>query len=159
MNSNETIERLLEGFPLKILGGMMLLHVDRYLSLFLLFGLLVFLDCLTRWMAISYERLSSYGVSAGLWEALRGIPAARKARLIRSDVMKKRGIEKIILYDITLLTSILADALMEEAGAGDISMTPMAVSYLAMTEALSILENLSDSGAKAAGELLKRVKK
>ena len=159
MNINETIERLLEGFPLKILGGMMLLHVDRYLSLFLLFGLLVFLDCLTRWMAISHERLSSYGVSAGLWEALRGIPAARKARLIRSDVMKKRGIEKLILYDITLLTSILADALIEEAGAIDISMTPMAVSYLAMTEALSILENLSDSGAKAAGELLKRVKK
>ena len=48
---------------------------------------------------------------------------------------------------------------MEEAGAADISMTPMAVSYLTMTEALSILENLQDAGGKGAGELLKRLRK
>ncbi len=159
MNLDESLERLFEGFPLKVLGGFLLLHVDRHLSLFLLFALLVFLDCFTRWMAISYKRLISYGIKGNLWDAIRGIGAARRERLIRSDVMKKRGVEKLILYDIAILTSILVDALMEEAGAADISMTPMAVSYLAMTEALSILENLQDAGAKAAGDLLRRLKR
>ncbi len=159
MNFDESFEKLSEGFPLKILGGFLLIQVDRHLSLFLLFAGLVFLDCLTRWMAISHQRLASYHIQGGLLDAIRGIPAARRDRLIRSDVMKKQGVEKLILYDIAILTSILVDALLEEAGAADISMTPMAVSYLAMTEALSILENLSDSGAKAAGEMLRRLRK
>ena len=159
MNIDESFEKLLEGFPLKILGGFLLIHVDKHLSLFLLFALLIFLDCFTRWMAISYRRLKEYGLTVGLLDAIRGIGAARRDRLIRSDVMKKRGVEKLILYDLAILTSILVDALMEEAGAADISMTPMAVSYLTMTEALSILENLQDAGGKGAGELLKRLKK
>ena len=159
MNIDESFEKLLDGFPLKILGGFLLIHVDKHLSLFLLFALLIFLDCFTRWMAISYRRLKEYGLTVGLLDAIRGIGAARRDRLIRSDVMKKRGVEKLILYDLAILTSILVDALMEEAGAADISMTPMAVSYLTMTEALSILENLQDAGGKGAGELLKRLKK
>ena len=159
MNIDESFEKLLDGFPLKILGGFLLIHVDKHLSLFLLFALLIFLDCFTRWMAISYRRLKEYGLTVGLLDAIRGIGAARRERLIRSDVMKKRGVEKLILYDLAILTSILVDALMEEAGAADISMTPMAVSYLTMTEALSILENLQDAGGKGAGELLKRLKK
>ena len=159
MNIDESFEKLLDGFPLKILGGFLLIHVDKHLSLFLLFALLIFLDCFTRWMAISYQRLKEYGLTVGLLDAIRGIGAARRDRLIRSDVMKKRGVEKLILYDLAILTSILVDALMEEAGAADISMTPMAVSYLTMTEALSILENLQDAGGKGAGELLKRLRK
>ncbi len=158
MNLNEPCERLAEGFPWKVLGGMMLVHIDRHISLFLLFAVLVFLDCLTRWMAISHGRLLSFGVSGGLWDALRGIPAAREAHLISSDVMKKRGVEKLILYDITLMTALLVDALLEEAGAMDTALLPLAVSYLAMTEALSILENLSDAGAKAAGELSQKLR-
>ncbi len=72
--------------------------------------------------------------------------------------MKKRGVEKLILYDITLMTALLVDALLEEAGAMDTALLPLAVSYLAMTEALSILENLSDAGAKAAGELSQKLR-
>ncbi len=159
MLSNEPLDKLTDGFPLKILGGLMLVHVEREMSLFLLFGLLIFLDCFTRWMAISYGRLRSYGLSAGLWDAIRGIPAARRERLISSDVMKKRGVEKLILYDLTLLTTVLVDALLEESGAIDTAMTPMVVSYLAMTEALSILENLSEAGAAGAGEILRKLRK
>ena len=74
---------------------------QQSLMLLIFIGLL-FLDCVTRWMAISYGRLKEMGQRAiGLWQVVQEIPAARRAGLISSQVMKRRGIEKMVLYLLT----------------------------------------------------------
>ena len=125
------LERLTDGFPMKLMGGILFLTLEKQLAMLLLFGILIFLDCFTRWIAISHAHLVSCGRQPTFLEAVCGIREARRQRLISSEIMKKRGTEKLILYNL---------------------------SYLAATEALSVIENLSDAGVSSMTELLKKLR-
>lgn len=87
---NDMLERLTDGFPVKLMGGILFLTFEKQLAMLLLFGILIFLDCLTRWIAISHVHLVSCGRQPTFLEAVYGIREARRQRLISSEIMKKR---------------------------------------------------------------------
>ncbi len=123
----------------------------------LVFISLLFLDCVTRWMAISYGRLKEMGtVDVGLWRVMMEIPAARRAGLISSQVMKRRGIEKMVLYFLTVMSAAGADFMLKESG-GVAYLSEAVIGYLAVTEFLSIIENLSDAGVESMGRLIRKL--
>jgi hypothetical protein len=135
-----------------------LLSFEKQVVLFLVFGVLIFLDCFTRWTAISCSRLRRNGaVEPGLWEGIRNIPSARREGLIRSQVMKKQGMEKLILYNICLMTAAGADFLLESCGTLPF-LTGMVMGYLAVTETLSVIENLSEAGVGGLGRLAEKLR-
>lgn len=140
-------------------AGMTFLTFETQFIMFMVFIFLVFMDCFTRWMALGAALLKNHGhAEPGLWEACRAIPAARRAGLISSQVMKKQGMEKLILYNVSVMTAAGADFLLENSGATPF-LTSAIVSYLVVTETLSIIENLSEAGAGGFEKLAQQVRK
>ena len=125
----EHVKNLWQWFPLKVCGGLVLTGVENQVWTVGAFFLLIFLDCFTRWLAISGMYLQGKGVEKpSLWEEIQALPAARREGLICSSTIM------------------------------DMKLVDMVMSYLAMTEFLSIVENLSDAGVASMEELLKRVR-
>lgn len=140
-------------------AGMTFLTFETQFIMFMAFIFLVFMDCFTRWMALGAAFLKNHGhAEPGLWEACRAIPAARRAGLISSQVMKKQGMEKLILYNVSVMTAAGADFLLENSGAAPF-LTSAIVSYLVVTETLSIIENLSEAGVGSLEKLAQQVRK
>ena len=140
-------------------AGMAFLTFETQFIMFMVFIFLVFMDCLTRWMALGAAFLKNHGhAEPGLWEACRAIPAARRAGLISSQVMKKQGMEKLILYNVSVMTAAGADFLLKSSGTAPF-LTSAIVSYLVVTETLSIIENLSEAGAGSLEKLAQQVRK
>lgn len=140
-------------------AGMTFLTFETQFIMFMVFIFLVFMDCFTRWMALGAAFLKNHGhAEPGLWEACRAIPAARRAGLISSQVMKKQGMEKLILYNVSVMTAAGADFLLENSGAAPF-LTSAIVSYLVVTETLSIIENLSEAGVGSLEKLAQQVRK
>lgn len=140
-------------------AGMTFLTFETQFIMFMVFIFLVFMDCFTRWMALGAAFLKNHGhAEPGLWEACRAIPAARRAGLISSQVMKKQGMEKLILYNVSVMTAAGADFLLENSGAAPF-LTSAIVSYLVVTETLSIIENLSEAGVGSLEKLADKLRK
>ena len=140
-------------------AGMTFLTFETQFIMFMVFIFLVFMDCFTRWMALGAAFLKNHGhAEPGLWEACRAIPAARRAGLISSQVMKKQGMEKLILYNVSVMTAAGADFLLKSSGTAPF-LTSAIVSYLVVTETLSIIENLSEAGAGSLEKLADRLRK
>lgn len=140
-------------------AGMTFLTFETQFIMFMAFIFLVFMDCFTRWMALGAAFLKNHGhAELGLWEACRAIPAARRAGLISSQVMKKQGMEKLILYNVSVMTAAGADFLLKSSGTAPF-LTSAIVSYLVVTETLSIIENLSEAGVGSLEKLAQQVRK
>lgn len=140
-------------------AGMTFLTFETQFIMFMVFIFLVFMDCFTRWMALGAAFLKNHGhADPGLWEACRAIPAARRAGLISSQVMKKQGMEKLILYNVSVMTAAGADFLLKSSGTAPF-LTSAIVSYLVVTETLSIIENLSEAGVGDLEKLAQQVRK
>lgn len=140
-------------------AGMTFLTFETQFIMFMVFIFLVFMDCFTRWMALGAAFLKNHGYAEpGLWEACRAIPAARRAGLISSQVMKKQGMEKLILYNVSVMTAAGADFLLKSSGTAPF-LTSAIVSYLVVTETLSIIENLSEAGVGSLEKLAQQVRK
>lgn len=140
-------------------AGMAFLTFETQFIMFMVFIFLVFMDCFTRWMALGAAFLKNHGhAEPGLWEACRAIPAARRAGLISSQVMKKQGMEKLILYNVSVMTAAGADFLLKSSGTAPF-LTSAIVSYLVVTETLSIIENLSEAGVGSLEKLAQQVRK
>lgn len=140
-------------------AGMAFLTFETQFIMFMVFIFLVFMDCFTRWMALGAAFLKNHGhAEPGLWEACRAIPAARRVGLISSQVMKKQGMEKLILYNVSVMTAAGADFLLKSSGTAPF-LTSAIVSYLVVTETLSIIENLSEAGVGSLEKLAQQVRK
>lgn len=154
-----TVKVLESSFIVKLICSALLgILMHQYAVLLYAFAFLVFMDCFTRWMSISYGRLDRLGESRGVLEVLKGIKAARSEGLISSDVMKHRFIGKIAVYIICVMAAGTADLCMVEL-AKPVWAVAMVISYLVITELLSIVENLNDAGIEAVkglAELLRR---
>lgn len=127
-----------------------------YGSALVAFVFLVFIDLLTRWMAIVRQfRIDAGDIAENvtLCCCVTGIPAAFHAGYINSSAMKHRFAGKIILYGFLTLMAVNVDKLILAAGESQFMLRTVWV-YLAATEAMSILENLRDAGAEQAGSLL-----
>ena len=134
-----------------------LLH--KHAVLFIAFSALVFIDCFTRWMSLSYKRLQKVGMSAPtVMQIITGIKAARADGLISSEVMKHRFVGKIIVYILCVLAAVLVDVCMITLQQ-PVWAVPLVAGYLVVTELLSICENLDDAGIEAVGEIAALVKR
>ena len=142
---------LTHGFTYKsVIGAILAVLLHKHAVLFMVFSALVFLDCFTRWMSLSYKRLQGMGQTPSVMQIIGGIEAARAEGLISSEVMKHRFVGKVIVYILCVLAAVLHQPVWA---------VPMVAGYLVITELLSICENLSDSGIEAVGELAAIIKK
>lgn len=154
----EQIEKLIDLYPVKTISTVLLIFLmDARTVLFLCFALLVVIDCLTRWTAISFKDLSERNEKTTLAAALRGIPSARRKGLIRSFDMRK-GMDKLLLYLLCTLAASSCDMIFGVLGT-PAWMTSFIVGYMSVTEILSIIENLSEAGVRSMEKLAQMVRK
>lgn len=155
-----TIKALASSSMIKFLSAALVtIAFNKHAILFYAFVYLVFLDCFTRWMSISYKMLVSYGVEQPTTlEILQGIKYARSEGLISSDVMKHRFLGKIAVYLMCVMGAGSADLIMVMLDK-PLWAVEIVVGYLTATELLSIIENLNDAGIEAVQGLYEIIKK
>lgn len=122
------------------------------------FGVLEFLDCFTKWLAISYEMLTEDDphMHPSLWLCFKSIPEARRQRRIRSEEMRTLFCSKFLKYMILVIASAVADYMLKATQQSAPFLT-IVISYICATEILSVLENLSTAGVKEASKLIELV--
>lgn len=153
------IDALLEGVTYKsLIAALLAILFHKHSVLFLAFSALVFIDCFTRWMSLSYKRLQGMGQTPSVMQIIGGIEAARAEGLISSEVMKHRFVGKLIVYILCVLAAVLVDVCMIALHQPPWAV-PLVAGYLVVTELLSICENLNDAGIEAVGEIAALVKR
>lgn len=154
------IHTLYAGWSYKATAAAILtLLLHKHAVLFYAFSLLVFLDCLTKWIAIARDFLIEQGQhEPTLLQAFCAIPAARNAGEIKSDVMKHRFLGKISVYLLCVMAAASADLIMVELYKPTWAVGTI-VGYLTATELLSIVENLNAAGVEAVKDLIDTIKK
>lgn len=151
-----TAHTLTHGFTYKsVIGVILAVLLHKHAVLFMVFSALVFLDCFTRWMSLSYKRLQGMGKTPTVMQIIGGIEAARAEGLISSEVMKHRFVGKVILC---VLAAVLVDLAMITLYQ-PVWAVPLVAGYLVITELLSICENLNDAGIEAVQGLVNVIKK
>ncbi len=117
-----------------------------------LFILLVILDLLTKWSALSYQYLIELGGKPehiSMLDKWLAIPAAWGKKIIVSRHMRKPFCDKIMTYFIATFAAWLADQF-----TGTPMLMKFAWLYLSGAEFLSILENMRDGGNVTMGKFL-----
>ena len=141
-----------------IAAAILAILLHKHAVLFIAFSALVFIDCFTRWMSLSYKRLQGMGQTPSVMQIIGGIEAARAEGLISSEVMKHRFVGKLIVYILCVLAAVLVDVCMIALHQPPWAV-PLVAGYLVVTELLSSCENLNDAGIEAVGEIAALVKR
>lgn len=142
-----------------VAAAILVILLHKHAVLFMAFTALVFIDCFTRWMSLSYKRLQQTGVEfPTVMQIIIGIKAARSEGLISSEVMKHRFVGKVIVYILCVLAAVLVDVCMIALHQPSWAV-PLVAGYLVVTELLSICENLNDAGIEAVQGLVNIIKK
>ena len=141
-----------------IAAAILAILLHKHAVLFIAFSALVFIDCFTRWMSLSYKRLQGMGQTPSVMQIIGGIEAARAEGLISSEIMKHRFVGKLIVYILCVLAAVLVDVCMIALHQPPWAV-PLVAGYLVVTELLSICENLNDAGIEAVQGLVNIIKK
>lgn len=153
------LQNLTVGWSIKaFIAAVLALLLHKHSVLFLAFSMLVVLDCVTKWIEISYKQLCSMGKEPTLIRAILGVPAARRQGKITSEVMKHRFLGKLFIYLSCVFSAGVVDLVMKQLNVEQWTVT-LAVSYLVAIELLSIVENLSGAGCENLGGLATAIKK
>lgn len=157
----EAWQTLTESFAIKALlaviaeVGIYMLGL-KHVQVLGIFILLVFLDLITKWSAISYQMLIDLGASP---DNISGsdkyiaIPAAWGKGLINSKHMRKPFVTKVLTYCLATAGAWCFDFM-----AGNYAFAVNLVwLYLGSVEFLSILENMRDGGNSTISGLLELV--
>ena len=139
----------------KIIAGLIAsIFTEDFFKLLLLFITLEVIDIFTRWLAQSYHCYKAlYPQSkCGLYKSLTFLWQARKWRYIRSTGLRDGFTDKMLLYCLLLLVGALVDSAYALAHTPKVLSSIITV-VLSSTEALSILENISEMN-----EIAKKVK-
>ena len=155
-----SLENVLNMAPLKTaLGAIIAALLYKHVIMFYCFVGLVFLDCFTRWLAISHDYLvaNEKKEKPSLWKSFCSISRARAAGKISSTIMRERGLSKIMVYIVAVFTSAISDKLLLSIGSQP-WLVSLIIGYLTVTEALSVVENLSDSGVGSLGRIIDKIK-
>ena len=144
-----------DGWPYKMLMGILFIALSKHVMLFTAFAAVVAIDLFAKFIALSYHWLVENKVeNPSLLDAIRGIPAAHRARVINSHGMKSLFVCKIAAYMILVTAGGLVDYMV-----GHSNFAQIVIAYLASTELLSIVENLDDAGVSAVHDLATLIKK
>lgn len=155
-----SLENVLNMAPLKTaLGAIIAALLYKHVIMFYCFVGLVFLDCFTRWLAISHDYLvaNEKKEKPSLWKSFCSISRARAAGKISSTIMRERGLSKIMVYIVAVFTSAISDKLLLSIGSQP-WLVSLIIGYLTVTEALSVVENLSDAGVGSLGGIIDKIK-
>ena len=155
-----SLENVLNMAPLKTaLGAIIAALLYKHVIMFYCFVGLVFLDCFTRWLAISHDYLvaNEKKEKPSLWKSFCTISRARAAGKISSTIMRGRGLSKIMVYIVAVFTSAISDKLLLSIGSQP-WLVSLIIGYLTVTEALSVVENLSDAGVGSLGRIIDKIK-
>lgn len=155
-----SLENVLNMAPLKTaLGAIIAALLYKHVIMFYCFVGLVFLDCFTRWLAISHDYLvaNEKKEKPSLWKSFCSISRARAAGKISSTIMRERGLSKIMVYIVAVFTSAISDKLLLSIGSQP-WLVSLIIGYLSVTEALSVVENLSDAGVGSLGRIIDKIK-
>lgn len=149
------INNLFEYWQYKIIAGLIAsIFSDNFFKLLTILILLNVLDIFSRFLSNSYNCYKSIYPNSpcGLWKAFTFMWQARKWRYIRSTGLRDGFCDKMMLYLILLLVGAFVDTAYALGNTPRI-MSSIIVMVLASTEALSILENLSE-----CNEIIKQIK-
>ena len=153
------LDKFFSMFPVKAAVGVLtVVLLDARTIIFLSFAWLIFIDCFTRWLAITHDHLVENHVEKpSLWQCFTHIPDARRAGLIRSEIMRQQGVDKLLLYILCALVAATCDLISKEMG-NPMWLTNFVMGYMATTELLSVVENLSDAGVESMNRLITKLK-
>lgn len=152
-----TLKNLTHDMVLKLLASSILVALFYHAVLFAMFGAMVFLDLFSRWLALSHQYLVTHKQEATLIDCFWGIKKAHKAGLISSYVMRKTFFSKMITYLILIVGASIVDYMIKGSGGGVMAVS-LVITYLSMTELLSIVENLDEAGVSAMHDLIDLIK-
>lgn len=156
-NVMNTLKNLSHDMVIKLLASSILMALFYHAVLFAMFGAVVFLDLFSRWLALSHQYLATHKQEATLVDCLYGIPSAHKAGLISSYVMRKTFFSKMITYLLLIIGASIVDYMIKGSGGGVMAVS-LVITYLSMTELLSIVENLDEAGVSAMHDLIDLIK-
>lgn len=156
-NVLNTLRNLSHDMVIKLLASSILVAIGYHAALFFAFGCVVFLDLFTRWLALSHQNLVTHKQEATLIDCFWGIKKAHKVGLISSYVMRKTFFSKMITYLILIIGASIVDNMIKGAGGGVMAVS-LVITYLSMTELLSIVENLDEAGVSAMHDLIDLIK-
>lgn len=156
-NVMDTFRNLANDMVIKLLASSIIVALFYHAVLFGLFGCVVFLDLFTRWLALSHQHLVTHKQEATLIDCFWGIKKAHKVGLISSYVMRKTFFSKMITYLILIIGASIVDNMIKGAGGGVMAVS-LVITYLSMTELLSIVENLDEAGVSAMHDLIDLIK-
>ena len=127
------------------------------------FGVFVFLaiiDIFTRIIACSCQLwMQTYGEEftrkhGNLWLFILWIPSAHKWRYVNSMALRTGFVSKLLTYMLLIIAARACDAILPVH-----CMLTLVTSILALTEMLSVCENLSECNTSVAAEIKALVKK
>lgn len=127
-------ERLVEDWQVKLVTTGLLAEGVFPFELISLFALAVFIDLVTKWMALAHKYLEAKGEEdRDMVSCILAIPSAHRAGMISSRQMKRQFAGKMVLYILLTVGGGAADRLLASVGRPDLFME-MCVSYLAASE-------------------------
>ena len=153
------VEELAQYWQYKILAGVWsALYSDDVVILFLLLVGLQLIDIFTRWLAQSYHCFKAIypQTPCNLYRAWTFMWQARRWRYIRSTGLRDGFCDKMITYLLLLLLAITADAALEIGKLPRVLISTVS-GVLVLTETLSVLENLSECGVQAIGQIKDKI--
>ena len=156
----QVFQKLQEAWILKVcLSCAVTVAIHEHAQIFTAFVALVFVDLFSKWLSLSRQRLVDHGEqSPNLWKVLCGLRAARHDGYIRSDAMRTRFVHKILGYVVVVASAVVLDFMLTHSHAPTFA-TTVVIGYLAITEFISILENMQESGVEEAGALVDLIRK
>lgn len=130
-----------------------------HIEMFFVFGVIVCLDILTRWLACSKSLWTSMypQTPCTLYDCFSFLWQSHRWRFFDSNKMRKGFWSKMLTYLILMLVAGLADWMVSVYG-GHKYILMIVVYILTATETISCLENLEEAGVSVAGELKKLIK-
>ena len=152
-----TLKNLTHDMVLKLLASSILVALFYHAVLFAMFGAMVFLDLFSRWLALSHQYLATHNQEATLIDCFLGIKKAHQAGLISSYVMRKTFFSKMVTYLVLIIGASIVDYMIKGSG-GSVMAVSLVITYLSMTELLSIVENLDEAGVSAMHDLIDLIK-
>lgn len=151
-------DKILDSLVAKVIAGAFGAVFNNDLAvLFVLFVVIEVLDIVTRCIAESAKLYKERKHKDGnVYEYIMYFRAAHKARRINSGQMRSGFCAKMITYCIVLILSATADGILVTAHLPKL-LTSATVSVLAVTEALSVLENLTDAGIGTVSKIKEKI--
>ena len=114
---------------------------------FIALWVLVIVDTITKWTSVSKITLDKQGVDGGIWY---GFYLAWHTGALNSREMRQKFVPKVFAYLVVIIAGHMVSIILPSIiiAGGDVAKMPgsLVYSFLAVTELMSIIENLIEMG-------------